>query len=104
MTAYLILLQYIATAASAGFNACYFLRYRSPHRRRRIGALTLALLSAAILMESLYFTGLDVFLGREIGDSFFFSPGYWLAARLLVFSGSLVVSGLILRRMIVEKG
>ena len=57
----IILTQYIVTALSSGFNAVYFLSYRSPLRRRRTGALALALLSVAILIESLYFTCFSLF-------------------------------------------
>jgi hypothetical protein len=99
----LILIQYVITAASAGFNAWYFCRYRSPVRRRRIGALTLALLSAAILLESLYLIGVAMFTSDWAG-SFFFTPSCWQAARLLVCTGSLVVTALILRRLVATSG
>jgi hypothetical protein len=97
--AYLILTQYIVTALSAGFNAGYFFRYRSPVRRRRIGALTLALLSSAIFAESLYFPIVALTLNGGWTSGFFFSPSCWLLARLLLCLGSLVVSGLILRHL-----
>lgn len=99
----LIFIQYAVTAASAGFNAWYFCRYRSTVRRRRVGALTLALLSAAILLESLYFTGVAL-LTSDWAGSFFFSPSWWLAARLLVCTGSLVVTAFILRRLVAQRG
>jgi len=96
---HLILFQYVMTAASAGFNAWYFFRYRSPLRRRRIGALTLALLSAAILSESLYFASAAL-LRPDWAGGFFFNPSPWLAARSLLCLGSLTVSALVLRRYV----
>jgi len=96
---HLILFQYVMTAASAGFNAWYFFRYRSPLRRRRIGALTLALLSAAILSESLYFAS-TALLRPDWAGGFFFNPSPWLAARSLLCLGSLTVSALVLRRYV----
>ena len=99
----LIFIQYAVTAASAGLNAWYFCRYRSPVRRRRAGALTLALLSAAILLESLYLAGVAL-LTSDWEGSFFYSPSCWQAARLLVCTGSLVVTALILRRLVAQRG
>lgn len=99
MIPHLILFQYVMTAASAGFNAWYFFRYRSPLRRRRIGALTLALLSAAILSESLYFASAAL-LRPDWAGGFFFNPSPWLAARSLLCLGSLTVSALVRRRYV----
>jgi len=94
---HLILFQYVVTAASAGFNAWYFFRYRSPLLRRRVGALTLALLSAAILSESLYFSATTL-LRPDWAGAFFLNLSLWLAARSLLCLGSLTVSALVLRR------
>ena len=99
MIPHLILFQYVMTAASAGFNAWYFFRYRSPLLRRRIGALTLALLSSAILSESLYFASAAL-LRPDWDGGFFFNPSPWLAARSLLCLGSLTVSALVLRRYV----
>lgn len=101
----LVLAQYIVTALSSGFNAGYFASYRTPVRRRRIGALTLALLSGAILTESLYFTcfalfeTFETFQGQEWASDLFFDPGYLLGVRLPVCLGSLLMSILILRHL-----
>jgi len=95
----LILTQYIVTALSSGFNAGYFFKYRSPVRRRRIGAVTLALLSVAILIESVYFSFFSFYQGQEWASAFFLDPSHWLVARLLVCFGSLLISGLILRQL-----
>lgn len=98
----LVLAQYIITALLSGFNAVYFFGYRSPTKRRRIGALTLALLSVAIFIESIYFWGFALSPGQWTSN-FFLDPGYWLAARLLLCLGSLLVSILILRRLVAKR-
>jgi len=104
----LFLAQYIVTALSSGFNAGYFASYRTPVRRRRIGALTLALLSGAIFAESLYFTcfalfetfeTFKIFQGQEWASDVLFNPGYLLGVRLPVCLGSLLMSILILRHL-----
>lgn len=99
----LILTQYIVTAVSSGFNAGYFFRYRSPVRRRRIGALTLAVLSLSIFIESVYFSFFALFQGQQWASAFFLEPGHWLVARLLVCFGSLLISGLILRQLVANR-
>ena len=99
----IILTQYIVTALSSGFNAVYFSSYRSPLRRRRTGALSLALLSVAILIESLYFTCFSLFYiynGKDFLSGLLLNPGLWLGARLLLCLGSLLVSALILRHLL----
>lgn len=102
----LILTQHIVTALSSGFNAAYFSGYRSPLRRRRIGALTLALLSVAILIESLYFTSFSLFYiynGKDFLIGSLLNPVPFLGARLLLCLGSLLVSVLILRHLLRRK-
>jgi hypothetical protein len=99
----LILTQYLITALSSGFNAVYFLSYRSPLRRRRTGALALALLSLAILIESLYFTCFSLsYIYNEKGflSGLLLNPGLWLGVRLLLCLGSLLVSALIVRHLL----
>jgi len=100
---HLILTQYIITALSSGLNAGYFFRYRSPMKRRRIGALTLALLSLAIFIESLCFSIFSFYQGQEWASAFFLDPSHWLVARLLVCFGSLLISGLILRQLMTNR-
>ena len=99
----LMLMQYILTALSSGLNSCYFFKYRSPVRRRRIGAMTLALLSVAILIESVYFSFFALFQGQQWAIAFFLEPGHWLVVRLLVCFGSLLISGLILRQLVANR-
>jgi len=99
----LVLAQYVVTALSSAFNAFYFFGYHSPTRRRRIAALTLTVLSAAILIESLYFGFFAFFQEQPWASGFFLNPGYWLAARLLICLGSLLVSILILRQLVANR-
>jgi hypothetical protein len=100
----LILTQYIVTAVSSGFNAAYFSGYRSPLRRRRVGALVLALLSVAILTESIYFTCFSLSYiynnGNEFLAGLLLTPVPFLVVRLLLCLGSLLVSVLILRHLL----
>ena len=94
----LVLLQYAFAAFFSAFNAAYFWRYRSPLRRRRVGAVVLFLISAATLVESLCF-GLFALLGGP-GQDFLSDPRWWLGAGLLVCLGSLSLSLLILRQIL----
>lgn len=99
----LVLAQYIVTALSSGFNACYFFGYRSSTRRRRIGAVVLALVSLAIFIESFYFGIFSFYQGQEWANTFFLDPTHWLMARLLVCLGSLLISALILRHLVANR-
>jgi len=96
----LVFAQYLVTALSSGFNACYFLGHRPSTRRRRIGAIVLAVVSIAIFIESTYFGLFSVYSGQGWATEFFLNPGYWLAARLLLCLGSLLISALILRQLL----
>lgn len=100
----LVFAQYIVTALSSGFNACYFFGYRSSTMRRRIGAVVLALVSVAISFESLYFGLFSFYQGQEWVNAFFLDPTHWLIARLLLCLGSLLVSILILRQLLAKRG
>lgn len=91
-----LVLQYLVTALSGAFNAVYFLRYRSPIWRRRIGALALALISLALMSESLYLALSWTHGGNGV---LAFAPTYWLAAGLLACLGSLLITGLIVRKL-----
>ena len=99
----LVFAQYFATAISSAFNTYYFLGYRSSTRRRRIGAVALALMSLAIFIESLYFGTFSLYQGHEWATSFFLNPSYWLGARLLLCLGTLLISALILRHLVAKR-
>ncbi len=92
--------QYGLTLVSSGFNACYFAAYTQGRLlpRRRVGALVMAVLSAATFVESLVYTGA---LGQGLSRDQIplLGSGPWLLSRLLASGGSLLVSGLILRSL-----
>ena len=92
----LTMAQYVVTAVSSAFNACYFLGYRSSTRRRRIGAMVLALVSLAIFIESFYFGFSAVFQEQQ-------ESVLWLGTRLLICISSLATSILILRRLVANR-
>ncbi len=96
----LVLAQYLVTALSSAFNACYFFGYRSSTRRRRIGAIVLGVVSIGIFIESVFFGFFALFQGQQWAFEFFFNQSYWFAARLLICLGSLAISVLILRRLV----
>jgi hypothetical protein len=50
-----LLLENGLTVGASAFNAYYFIRYSSRHRRRRWGAFALALVNLALLAQSAYF-------------------------------------------------
>jgi hypothetical protein len=50
-----LLLENGLTVGASAFNAYYFMRYSSRHRRRRWGAFALALVNLALLAQSTYF-------------------------------------------------
>lgn len=91
-----LVFQYLVTALSSAFNAVYFLGYRSPVWRRRIGALALALISLAVMSESLY----QALSWSNSGVVPAFRSGYWLVAGLLACLGSLLITALIVRRLL----
>ncbi len=99
----MVLAPCIITALSSGFNAVYFFGYRSRASRRRIAALTLAVLSVAIFMESLYSAVFTLFQQQQWASEFLLNPGCWLAVRLLLCLGSLLVSILILRQSMAKR-
>ena len=89
--------QYVITALSSAFNACYFLGYRSPTKRRRIGAVVLALASLGVFVESFYFGFSVIFDGQQWANSF------WLATRVLACLSSLFISVLIIRKLVAKQ-
>jgi len=92
----IVMAQYVVTALSGAFNACYFLGYRSSAKRRRIGAIVLALVSLAIFIESFYFGFSALF--QEQQESIL-----WLGTRLLICISSLAISVLILRQLVANR-
>ena len=88
-----------AAAASGAFNAAWLLRLAAVSAPgRRTAAASLAVLSAGIAVQAAAAQAL--FTTRRLGfdDALFFEPGPWLASRLLLLAGTLLISMLILRR------
>ncbi len=94
-----LILPYAVAALSGGFNAAWFWGYRCRSRRRRIGALALFLVNAAIAAEGAYFAVGAALRGHEASSLFALLPALWLAARLLLCAGALSITCLILRRI-----
>ena len=99
MFSFLVIALYGVTVLSSMLNTCYFLGYRSLEKRRRVGATALALLSLAILIESLYYGLFAFFLESGGAIDFFLDPGHWLMAEILLCLGSVFISVLILRQL-----
>lgn len=99
----LVFAQYFATAISSAFNTYYFIGYRSSTKRRRIGAVALALMSLGIFIESLYFGFFALYQDEQWASDFFLHHSYWLGARLLLCLGTLLISALILRHLVAKR-
>ena len=90
-----------ATAVAAGFNSAWltghWLRGAAPVRR--LAAVTLALVNAGIAVQAAY--GQALFSAHRLGMPVepLFEPAPWLAARLPLFVGTLLLAVLILRRV-----
>jgi hypothetical protein len=95
----LVIAQYLLTAASSGFNAGYFLTYRSDERKHRVGAAVLAILSLAVFIESSYFGAFALFQGKVWAYRFFLAPEHWFLAHLFLCLSSLLITTLILRQL-----
>jgi hypothetical protein len=92
----LVIAQYLLTAVSSGFNAGYFLTYRSDERKYRVGAAVLVILSLALFIESSYFGAFALFQGEVWACRFFLEPGRWFLAHIFLCLGSLLITILIL--------
>ena len=88
------------TVAAAGFNAAWLAAHwlGQEHRGRRFAALTLALVNAGIAVQAAFSQAL--FSAHRFGADTapFFDPAPWIASRLMLLSGVLMLSLLILRR------
>ena len=56
------------TALASGLNTLHFLGYHSYRRRRRWGALTLAVVNLAFLVQGLYLGILPTVTGQQVGE------------------------------------
>jgi hypothetical protein len=90
-----------ATAAAAAFNAAWLAGHwlRGPVPVRRLAAATLALVNAGVAVQAAFAQALFTAhrLGWPTGPYFEAVP--WLAARVLLLAGTLLLSLLIIRRV-----
>lgn len=97
----LVVAQDVGTAVCAVFNVGYFsllwLRAKG-WQARRLGAAALALVNAAIALESLFFQAVYWCYGMGVSIEALLSPGVWLMARFLLFAAAAFMTVLILRR------
>src|SRR3990172_204518 len=88
-----VVAQFGVTDLSSGFNALYFLGYRSLQNRRRVGAAIMAVVSLALFLDS-FFT---LALGRW-DQALAPYPPPLLVGRLVLCLGSTLISLLIVRQ------
>ncbi len=99
-TAGLVVTEDLATAACGLLNTGYFIGYwwrRNGSRARRIGAATLALVSAAAVVEAIFSQAL-FWAHQGMGPLGQLSPGMWALVRLPLLASTVLISILILRR------
>jgi hypothetical protein len=90
-----------ATTAAGAFNAAWLSAHwlRGAARVRRLAAVTLALVNAGVAVQAAFAQAM--FSAHRLGMPVepFFDPAPWLAARLPLLAGTLLLSLLILRRV-----
>jgi hypothetical protein len=88
------------TAAAGAFNAAWLTAHAGSERtaRRAAALLALAVLNAAAAIEALFAQAL--YSAHRFGGDIepYFAPGAWLAVRLPMLAGTLLISLLILRK------
>ncbi|MGD0114911.1 MAG: hypothetical protein ABSC13_02760 [Dehalococcoidia bacterium] len=97
----LVLLQDFATIFCAGFNAAYFSKRwaaRGNRASHRVGSAALAVLNAAVAVESVFSMALYWTYRWQGSLAPFFWPPAWLSARLALLAGAAFISALILRQ------
>jgi hypothetical protein len=90
-----------AAAASGAFNAAWLLRLAAASPTRRgtgAGAFALGVLNAGVAVQAAYAQALYSARRFGHGTDALFEPGPWLASRLLLLLGVLLISVLIMRR------
>ena len=89
-----------ATAVAAAFNAAWLLQHwvRGAERGRRLAAITLALFNAGVGLQAA--SAQALYTSRRLNGPIgpFFAPEPWLASRVALLAGTLLLSLLILRR------
>ena len=92
-----LLLQQGTTLVSSGFTALYFLRYRSPRRGRRWGALALTLVNLAFFVQGLYLGILPAATEKEAA-TLLNNPRLVLTVGAFPLAASFLISAFIIRR------
>ena len=88
------------TAVAAAFNAAWLLQHwvHGAQRGRRLAAVTLATVNAGIAIQASFAQAL--FTAHRLGGPTepFFVSAPWLASRIVLLAGTILLSTLILRR------
>jgi hypothetical protein len=89
-----------ATGAAGAFNAAWLFGHwvRGAARGRRLAAVTLALVNAGIAVQAAFAQALFTAHRFAWPEAGFFAPAPWLASRVVLLAGTLLLSLLILRR------
>lgn len=96
---FLVIVQCLMAALSSGFNALYFLSYRSPRRSRQVAAAAMALVSFSTLAENLYSGVLFFSRGASGLAGLYLYPVVSVTVRTLVLMGTAFITMLIVRKM-----
>jgi len=89
------------TAAAAAFNAAWLAAGPVRTERtlgRRFGALTLATMSAGAAVQAAFSMALFTAHQHGFAAGGLYAPGPWVASRVVLLAGTLLLSLLILRR------
>ena len=88
------------TTVAGAFIAAWLLQHwvRGAQRGRRLAAITLATVNAGVAVEAAFAQAL--YTSHRLGGPIepFFAAAPWIASRLALFAGTLLLSMLILRR------
>jgi hypothetical protein len=89
-----------ATTVAGAFNTAWLFQHwlRGAQHRRRLAAVTLAMLNAGIAAQAAFAQAL--YTSHRLGGPVdpFFAPAPWFASRAILLAGTLLLSALILRR------
>lgn len=88
-----------ATVVAGAFNAAWLFGHwlGLRQRRRRLAALTLALVNAGVAVQAAFAHSMFVAHASGTGVAPYFEPAPWLASRVVVLAGTLLLCLLILR-------
>lgn len=89
-----------STAAAGAFNAIWLAAHWLGTRTggRRLAAISLATLNAGIAMQAMFAQALFTAHRLDLATEPFFAPSLWIASRIILLAGTLLLSLLILRK------